>query len=196
MTFTLKAIPLLVLLTISSSMAATVNLGSVLNLHDGSRATDYSVTILSVRTTARVSENNPKTFGQWRNCFTRYENSPPLPMKKYVYYPFSLDKDSSDLVSADEYALNLNDALIADLNQVSNDLIQKTEGKCKFDAATRIEFQIEMKKTKMVINSEVWISKTPNSMSVTYAKWVGGNVGFSSITESLPNKTPVQMTTY
>lgn len=193
---TLRALPFVLLLTISSSMAATVNLGTVLDLRTETQSSDYSVTILSAQTTARTSDSNSKVLGQWKTCFTRYENNPPMPFQKYVYIPISAYKNSSALVTAGERALEINDALIADLQQVSNELDQKTDGKCKFETATRIEFRIELKDTKETIRSDVWISKKENTMSVTYAKWVGGKQGFISTTETLPNKTPIQITYY
>lgn len=196
MKLTLKALPLLALLTISSSMAATVNLGSVLDLRSETQSTDYSVTILSVQTAARTTDDNSKLLGKWKACFTRYENNPPMPLQKYVYVPLSAAKNSNGLVTAGERTLEINDALIADLTQVSNELTQKTDGKCKFDTETRIEFRVEMKDTKETIRSDVWISKKGNVMSVTYAKWIGGKQGFISTTETLPNKTPIQMTSY
>lgn len=196
MKLTLKALPLLALLTISSSMAATVNLGAILDLRSETQSTDYSVTILSVQTSARTTDDNSKVLGQWKACYTRYLNSPPMPFQKYVYVPIASSKDSNGLVTAGERTLEINETLIADLDQVSNELNQKTDGKCKFDTETRIEFRIEMKDTKQAIRSDVWISKKGNTMSVTYAKWVGGKQGFISTTETLPNKTPVQIINY
>lgn len=196
MKLTLKALPLLALLTISSSMAATINLGAVLDLREETQSTDYSVTILSVQTSARTTEDNSKVLGQWKACFTRYENNPPMPFQKYVYVPITASKNSNGLVAAGERTLEINDALIADLDQVANELNQKTDGKCKFDTETRIEYRVEMKGTKEVIRSDVWISKKGNVMSVTFAQWVGGKLGFASVTETLPNKTPIKITAY
>jgi hypothetical protein len=192
----LKAFSLLAFLSISSSMAATVNLGSVIDLSSGIKSTDYSVTILSVQTTAQTSDDNSKAFGHWKSCFTRYENMPPMPLQKYVYVPMSAHKDSNGLVTAGENTLDINDALIADLAQVTNELSQKTEGKCKFEASTRIEFKVELKRSNFTVKSDVWISKKGSAMTVTFAQWVGGNLGFSQVTETLPNKTPVHMTAY
>lgn len=196
MKLTLKALPLLCLLTISSSMAATVNLGSVFHLREETNSTDYTVTILSAQTTARTTEDNSKVLGQWKTCFTRYLNTPPMPLQKYVYIPFSVYKDSTALVAAGERTLEINDALMADIDEVSNELNQKTDGKCKTNIQTRVEFKIEMKDTKLAIRSEVWISKKGKTLSVTYAKWVGGNQGFAEMTETLPNKMPVQIIYY
>lgn len=196
MKLTLKALPLLALLSISSSMAATVNLGAVLDLRDETQSTDYSVTILSVQTTAQTTDDNSKAFGQWKSCFTRYVNTPPMPLQKYVYVPMSARKDSNGLVTAGERTLEINDSLIADLSQVANELSQKTDGKCKFETSTRIEYRVELKGSKFAVKSDVWISKKGNAMTVTFAQWVGGKLGFAEVTETLPNKTPVQMTAY
>lgn len=196
MMLTLKALPFIALLTISSSMAATVNLGSVLHLREETQSTDYSVTILSAHTTARTTEDNSKLLGQWEKCFQRYKNMPPSPFQKYVYVPLSNYKESTALVTAGERTLEINDALLADINQITNELNQKTDGKCKIDTQTRIEFAVEMKDTKAIFRSEVWISKKGNSMMMTYAKWVGGNQGFFEQSETLPNKVPVQLIVY
>lgn len=196
MMLTLKALPLIALLTISSSMAATVNLGSVLDLRNDTQSTHYSVTILSARTVARTTEENSKVLGQWEKCFTRYKNVPASPFQKYVYVSFAAHKDSTALVAAGERLLEINEALLSDLGDVSNELVQKTNGKCKIETQTRVEFEIEMKDTKVTFKSEVWISKKGNTMSMTYAKWVGGKEGYIEMTESIPNKEPVLITIY
>lgn len=196
MKLTLKALPLIILLTISSSMAATVNLGAVMDIRTGTKYTDYTVTVLSVQTIARTNDNNSKAFGLWKSCFTRYENVPAMPLQKYVYVPLSTNIDSNGLVAAGERTLEINDALIADLSQVSNELSQKTDGKCKFDAQSRVEIQVAVKDSNVVLKSDVWISKKGNTMSVTFAQWVGGKLGFAEMTETLPNKTPVLITSF
>lgn len=196
MKLTLKALPLFALLSISTSMASTVNLGAVFHLREETQSTDYTVTILSAQTTARATDDNSKLLGQWKTCFKRHENTPPMPFQKYVYVPFSVFKDSSALVTTGERTLEINDALIADIDEAYNELVQKTDGKCKIETATKIEYRIEMKSTKATIRSEVWISKKGNAMSMTYAKWVGGKQGFASTTETLPNKTPVEIISY
>lgn len=196
MKLTLKALPFIALLTISSSMATTVNLGSVLHLREETHSTDYSVTILSAHTTARTTEENSKILGQWEKCFTRYKNVPASPFQKYVYVSFTAYKDSTALVAAGDRTLEINDALLADINQTSNELIQKTDGKCKIETTTRIEYAVEMKDTKTIFRSEVWISKKGNTMSMSYANWVGGKQGFIEATETLPNKVPVQIVHY
>lgn len=198
MKLTLKALPLFALLTFSSSMAmaSTVNLGAVFHLREETQSTDYTVTILSAQTTARTTDDNSKLLGQWKTCFKRHENTPPMPFQKYVYVPLNVFKDSTALVTAGDRTLEINDALIADIDEAYNELVQKTDGKCKLATETKIEYRIEMKGTKATIRSEVWISKKGNTMSMTYAKWVGGKQGFVATTETLPNKTPVQIISY
>jgi len=177
-------------------MAATVNLGPVLHLREETQSTDYSVTIISAQTTARTTDANSKLLGQWEKCFTRYKNVPASPFQKYVYVSLATYKDSTALVTAGDRTLEINDALLADISQASNELIQKTDGKCKIETQTRIEYSVEMKDTKVVIRSEVWISKKGNTISMSYVKWIGGKQGFIEMTETLPNQVPVQIIVY
>lgn len=192
----LIALPFAFLLTITSAMSATVNLGNAIDRIQGVEYPDYTITKITAISVVATTENNPKIFGQWEACYKKTLNVPPSPFQKYNYTSFTISKDTSDLIVANNEArtLEINEAiLVAQYVTLETQLNTQTKNKCEIRVFTRVDLEATIKETNAKIRASLYLGKEGKKLNVSFAKWKEGMTGVEEIEELLPNKTLIEL---
>jgi hypothetical protein len=154
--------------------------------------------VVSVEATAqaRTSESNPKSFGRWSRCFTRSLNVPPVPFQKYNYHPFMTDAvDVSELVSAvvGRQAIHADEGEISTLlSTLEGQLQNKTQSQCTVESSVRVDVTVKLRESGELRKGHFFL-QGKSSLQVAFAKWKSDFSEIVTVTEEIPNKTPVEL---
>ncbi|MEA9355509.1 hypothetical protein SHI21_04830 [Bacteriovorax sp. PP10] len=196
MKLALRALPFAILLTISSSMAATVNLGNAVDRTQGTEYSEYTITKITAISVVATTDNNPKLFGQWEACYKKTLNVPASPFQKYNYASLTISKDTSDLLVANNKArtLEVNEAaLVSQYVALETQLNAQTKNECEIRVFTRVDLEATIKETNQTIRASLYLGKEGTKLNVSFGKWQDNMTGVDEIEELLPNKTPVEL---
>lgn len=192
----LIAMPVALLLTITSAMSATVNLGNAVDRIQGTEYSEYVITKITAISVVATTDNNPKILGQWEACYKKTLNVPASPFQKYNYASLTISKDTSDLLVANNKArtLEINEAaLVSQYVALETQLNAQTKNECEIRVFTRVDLEVTIKETNDKIRASLYLGKEGKKLNVSFAKWQDNMTGVDEIEELLPNKTLVEL---
>ncbi len=178
------------------AFANRVHLGDAVDMHQLIRSKNYDVVSVEATAQARTSESNPKSFGRWSRCYTRSLNVPPVPFQKYNYHPFMSDAvDVSEVVTAvvGRHAVHVDEGEISTLLSTLEGQVQNlTQSECAIESSVRVDVTVKLRESGELRKGYFFL-QGKSSLQVAFAKWKSDFSEIGTITENLPNKTPVDL---
>lgn len=192
-------IALSVLFLISQSGFATTNtiqLGSAIDRIQQNEYQDIAVESLRVTANAFTEESNPKLLGQWKKCFTRELNMPPMPLQKYIYTSISKQQNVEKLFVINNTNKTIEveeDTLVSTMSALEKKLEIQTNGKCTLDVTTEVILKVFVKGLNETLTGRFFLNKVEGRLSIYFSEWKQDMSGVEEIKEFLPNKTPYNL---
>lgn len=181
----------------SSAMATTkvVNLGKAIDLRTLEKH-DIKIKGLALTASSVASDSNPKVFNTWKNCFTRHENNPPMPWERYIYRGLRVTESVKNaiILGINHRTLIVDETLILEkMDEVTNALKDKTEGKCELTTSTQVEvdYSIKVNGQEIALTNRFFLTSQNGKLGVLFSKWSDDFRTNSALEQTLPNKTPI-----